>query len=466
MTSCERASLQETIDTNISTVLFVFIICIDALLNMEDEIGTSLPIENFRIISQVGEGTYGKVYKARNIQSNEIVALKKLLYYKDESGGKVPLTSLREIYSLRKCTDQINCVKLLDLATSTRDDLYLVMEYCDHDLELLVRKYNYPFNESQVKSLVYQLSSALSHLHSLSIIHRDVKLSNLLYDKYGTLKLADFGLSRVINQVDYDQKEGSIMTPKVVSLWYRAPELLLGSSRYNTAIDIWACGCALGELLMHQPMFAGNTDIQQISRIFDVLGCPNPKIWPNLSNLPLIQDNTIDLFTARARNEYNNLQILIPNLCPEGFDLLNRMLAYDPSKRYTADQALQHEYFTCYPLPCEGHLMPTFPSTLEDIAPPASKAATTASSSSKAPVYGSKRVKQGKTYSTHTTSSSSSSIFNSIPTLKPTSSHHHSSRKHKRKHSDTTTSHTGSSTELGAVRSVLKSGGKHSKKDI
>ena len=434
---------------------------------MEDEIGPSVPIENFSIISQIGEGTYGKVYKARNKESNEIVALKKLLYYKDELGGKVPLTSLREIYSLRKCINQINCVKLIDLATSTRDDLYLVMEYCDHDLELLVRKYNYPFNESQVKSIVYQLSSALSHLHSSSIIHRDVKLSNLLYDKYGTLKLADFGLSRVVTQVDYDQKEGSIMTPKVVSLWCRAPELLLGSSRYNTAIDIWACGCALGELLMHQPMFAGNTDIQQISRIFDVLGCPNPKIWPNLSNLPLIQDNTIDLFTARARNEYNNLQILIPTLCPEGFDLLNRMLAYDPSKRYTADQALQHEYFTCYPLPCEGHLMPTFPSTLVDIAPPANKPATTSSSSSKAPVYDAKRVKSGKTHTRAATSSSS--IFSCIPTQisKPaslsTSSHHHhhsssTSKKHKRKHSDTT--------ELGAARSVLQSGSKHSKKDI
>lgn len=322
--------------------------------------GQCRSIDSFTIHSMIGEGTYGQIYKCTDRNNdNRQVALKKVKLYNEQQDG-FPITSLREITCLRACIGHRNCVQLIDIAVGRlRDEVYLVLEYCDHDLELLLSKFHYPFSESDIKSVMHQILSAVSFIHDRGMIHRDIKPSNILYDQYGCIKLADFGSCR------YENRRGN-MTVKICSLWYRAPELLLGSRQYYSSIDEWSVGCIFGQLLIKQPLFSGQNEVDQINQIFETLGCPNMIIWPELDQLPLVKDGTIDFARARRRNEYNNLLVLCPSLSKEGFELLNRLLAYDPSRRLTANDAMNHVYFECIPLPTNDPLMPTFPSTFDE----------------------------------------------------------------------------------------------------
>lgn len=191
-------------------------------------------------------------------------------------------------------------------------------------------------------------------------LNRDLKTSNILLNNRGELKICDFGLSR---------QYGSPLKPYtqlVVTLWYRAPELLLGATEYSTAIDMWSMGCIMAELLTKKPLFDGKRDIDQLSKIFKMLGTPNEDIWPGYSKLP----------GAKAKfpkQPYNKLREKFPavsftgglTLSEAGFDLLNRMLTYDPETRISAEAALKHEWFREAPLPQSRDLMPSFPSLNE-----------------------------------------------------------------------------------------------------
>jgi serine/threonine protein kinase len=209
--------------------------------------------------------------------------------------------------------------------------------------------------------LLHQLLDAVRFLHQEKfIIHRDIKLSNLLYNNRGQLKLADFGLARTFYQ-------DANLTQNVVTLWYRAPELLLGATTYTCSIDCWAIGCTLGELLLQRPILPGDNEMDQLFRIFGLVGCPNTRIWPEVEDLPLIRQGKIDLRVEREKYPYNNIKVLLPALGEEGFLMLNQLLAYDPKKRLSCEECLQHDYFYSPPYPKEFELMPTFPTFHTDV---------------------------------------------------------------------------------------------------
>ena len=161
-----------------------------------------------------------------------------------------------------------------------RDSVYMVMEYCEQDIDYILKSQSRPWSLSEVKCLIRQLLSAVAYLHSHWMIHRDLKTSNLLYTNQGRLKVADFGLVRLMG---YPLRR---VTTNVVTLWYRPPELLLGSTVYSFGLDIWSVGCILGELIFRKPILCGTNENDQLLKIFDLLGCPRVNDWPEIERLP------------------------------------------------------------------------------------------------------------------------------------------------------------------------------------
>ncbi|XP_049579045.1 cyclin-dependent kinase 10 isoform X3 [Syngnathus scovelli] len=262
-----------------------------------DRFGKCRSVRGFEKLNRIGEGTYGIVYRARDTKSDEIVALKKVRMDKEKDG--IPISSLREITLLLRLRHP-NIVELKEVVVG-------------------------------------------GHLE------RDLKVSNLLMTDKGCVKIADFGLAR---RYGVPQQP---MTPRVVTLWYRAPELLLGSKTQTTALDMWAVGCILAELLAHKPLLPGTSEIQQLDLIVQLLGTPNENIWPGFSNLPLIGQYSL------RKQPYNNLKNKFTWLSEAGHRLLNLLFMYNPQRRAIAKDCLESSYFKEKPLPCEPDLMPTFP---------------------------------------------------------------------------------------------------------
>ena len=345
-------------------------------------------LSTYEKLGRIGEGTYGVVYRARDKKTNEIVALKKVRMDREKDG--VPITTLREVRILQHCCSHENIVHLMRVVQGNQlNNVFLVFEYCEHDLASLLDNMRQPFLESESKCLIVQLLKAVEYLHDRWIMHRDLKLSNLLLNNRGELKLCDFGLARSFEPVregeedegeedgerevaegkdrddrDDDQngrkrrrrgKRQICYTPKVVTLWYRAPEVLFGDDAYTASIDIWAAGCVLAEFLKHDPLFPGKTEVTQLELIFKLLGAPNERIWPGWSKLPNVGTTLV------PEQPYNYLEHEFPNLHQSGIDLLNAMLTYDPKRRCSAKDALAHPYFKTQPRPKLKSEMPSFP---------------------------------------------------------------------------------------------------------
>lgn len=256
----------------------------------------------------------------------------------DQERDGLPVGGIREINLLGECNHP-NIVKLLEVVVG-RDlnSIFLCMEYCDYDLASLMDGKRKGFTVPEMKCISMQLLKGVKYLHKKFLIHRDLKVSNLLLTIDGCLKIADFGLAR---HFGYPVQPS---TPQVVTLWYRAPELLLGAKSHTTAVDIWAVGCIMGELLTHKPLMPGKSEIQQIDKIIELLGTPNTTIWPEFDSLPVIQN-----FTLRSQ-PYNNLKSRFPGLSVAGLRLFNSVFMYDPKKRATAKDCLESPYFHEDPL--------------------------------------------------------------------------------------------------------------------
>jgi cell division cycle 2-like len=312
-------------------------------------------VEEFQCLNRIEEGTYGVVYRARDKRTNEVVALKRLKMEKEKEG--FPITSLREINTLLK-GQHPNIVTVREIVVgSNMDKIFIVMDYVEHDLKSLMETMKHKkqtFLPGEVKCLIQQLLRAVAHLHDNWILHRDLKTSNLLLSHKGILKVGDFGLAR---EYGSPLKE---YTSIVVTLWYRAPELLLGCREYSTPIDVWSCGCIFGELLTMNALFPGKSEVDQLNKIFKDLGTPNERIWPNYDQLPLVKKMTFTEYpVSQIRKKYPN------HTTDLGWSMLFGLLTYDPSQRLTAEAALKHPYFKELPLPIDPSMFPTWPAKSE-----------------------------------------------------------------------------------------------------
>lgn len=280
-------------------------------------------------LEKVGEGTYGVVYKAQNKITGQLVAQKKIRLESETEG--IPATALREISILRQLHHP-NVVQLLDVVLE-ETKLHLIFEYLEQDLKQLLNKRRSGLPPFTLKLYLSQILSSILFCHKHRILHRDLKPQNILVSKDGQkIKLADFGLARAF------QVPIHTYTHEVITLWYRPPEILLGSTRYSPGVDMWSVGCIFVEMATKKPLFPGDSEIDGLFKIFHVLGTPNDLTWAGVSNLP-------DYSGAFPQWKPEPLSRFLPGVEVEGVDLLQRMLVYDPLNRISAQAALDHSYF-------------------------------------------------------------------------------------------------------------------------
>ncbi|KAH6774692.1 Protein kinase superfamily protein [Perilla frutescens var. frutescens] len=296
--------------------------------------------DSYDKLAKVGQGTYSNVYKAREKSSGKIVALKKVRL--DTSEAESVKFMAREIIMLKKL-DHPNIIKLQGIATSRMHySLYLVFDFMPSDLTKLISG-----TLTQPQSYMQQLLLGLQHCHDKGILHRDIKGSNLLIDKDGVLKIADFGLANFYN--NNKNKKPRPLTSRVVTLWYRAPELLLGATDYGVAIDLWSAGCLLAEMFLGRPIMPGRNEIEQLHKIFKLCGSPTEDYWKTVKPPA----------TFRPPQQYKaNLEEAFPHFPPSVFPLLGMLLSLHPRNRGTAAAALKNDFFTASPLPCEPSGLP------------------------------------------------------------------------------------------------------------
>ena len=305
-----------------------------------------LKADSFQKLDKIGQGTYSSVFRAREVETGRMFALKKVRFdnYQPESIRFMA----REITILRKL-DHPNIMKLEGIITSRMSNsIYLVFEYMEHDLAGLVSRPDIVFTDSQIKCYMRQLLSGLEHCHVRGIMHRDIKVSNILLNNEGVLKIADFGLANTISPSNKHH-----LTSRVVTLWYRPPELLMGATNYGVSVDIWSVGCVFAELFLGKPILKGRTEVEQLHKIFKLCGSPPDEFWKK-SKLP-----HATMFKPQTNYE-SSLREKCADFPESAVRLLETLLSIDPSKRGTASSALISEYFNTKPYACNPSNLPKY----------------------------------------------------------------------------------------------------------
>ncbi|MES1916453.1 MAG: hypothetical protein MHM6MM_008268 [Cercozoa sp. M6MM] len=315
-------------------------------------------MESYKIREQLGEGGQGKVLRAEVTSSARISAfiggpsttetaeeLEDIEKYKEVAikrinvkiggGNGIDREAIRELQHMRELSHK-HVMPLLD-AFVFESALHVVMPIAHGDLQQVTRNVSrYPqLQASILKAWMLQLLQAINHCHQRYVLHRDIKPSNVLLSAHtGEVLLADFGLAR---EYATGERHRGKMSPQACTLWYRAPELLFGARSYGPAADMWSVGAVLGEMILRQPIFPGKSELDQLTRIFSVVGTPTPDTWPNATELPQ--------FLEFESNEGTDLRALFAAAEPTAVDLFRRLCCLCPSRRLTAAQALQHPYF-------------------------------------------------------------------------------------------------------------------------
>nr|GMD56935.1 probable serine/threonine-protein kinase At1g54610 isoform X2 [Ipomoea batatas] len=307
--------------------------------------------DQFQRLEKIGQGTYSSVYKARDLDNGKMVALKKVRF--DNFQPESVRFMAREITVLRRL-DHPNIMKLEGIITSRSScSIYLVFEYMEHDLSGLLSCPDVKFSDSQIKCFMKQLLSGLEHCHSRGVMHRDIKVSNILVNNEGVLKIGDFGLANFVSA-----RSKQPMTSRVVTLWYRPPELLLGATKYGETVDLWSAGCVFAELFFGRPLLKGRTEVEQLHKIFKLCGSPSDDYWEQ-SKLPLAA-----IFKPQFAYE-STLRERCKELPKSAVNLIETLLSIEPYKRGTASSSLNSEYFHTKPYACDPSSMPKFPPNRE-----------------------------------------------------------------------------------------------------
>ncbi|XP_024033114.1 protein IMPAIRED IN BABA-INDUCED STERILITY 1 [Morus notabilis] len=310
-----------------------------------------LRADSFEKLEKIGQGTYSSVFRAREVETGRLVALKKVRF--DNFQPESVRFMAREILILRRL-DHPNIMKLEGLITSgSSSSIYLVFDYMEHDLAGLVSSPEIKFSEAQVKCYMRQLLSAIEHCHLRGIMHRDIKVSNILVNDEGILKLGDFGLANIVNS-----KNKQSLTSRVVTLWYRPPELLMGSTSYGVSVDLWSVGCVFAELFLKKPVLKGRTEVEQLHKIFKLCGSPSEEYWKK-SKLP-----HATMFKPQHPYE-SSLRERCKDVPATALDLIETFLSVEPYQRGTASSALISQYFRTPPLACDPSTLPKYPPNKE-----------------------------------------------------------------------------------------------------
>lgn len=301
-------------------------------------------LKRFTLIKKIGQGAYGVVFKATDKKTKEQIALKKLYdAFRNETDSQ---RTFREVMLLQELNGHENIIRLFNVIKAENNmDLYLVFEYMEADLYNVI-KANI-LQEIHKKFVTYQILKALKFIHSADIVHRDLKPSNVFINSDCTIKLGDFGLARTL----LSSKNGfePVVTDYVATRWYRAPEMLLGSPNYTKSVDMWSVGCILIESMTRKPLFPGKSTKNQIQLVFEVIGLPSKEEYNKLKQKYEFQAEFEHLPLKINRKPIKAIFAAYNYTCsPECLDFLNKIMLFDPEKRMTVEDALNHPYMNSF----------------------------------------------------------------------------------------------------------------------